>query len=192
MLNTDPFRTARARHGHHVRPRCRLDLLEDLVIGSQVSHVRVGDRSVCLRIFLIGEREGDQAIVVRIGQRTQKKRIDGAEDRRGAADSQSQRQHGDQSKSGTLAESASRVAQVLPQRLRSNPQWTRCGPCRECNPTNRAPTCLDTTPPSFAVLPRSPLTSCTLVPIVLSRYPPVSASHLRHALLRTSAVPCNQ
>jgi hypothetical protein len=46
---------------------------------------------------------------------TQKKCIDGFKNRCGAADSEGQRQDGHQRKSRALAESASRVVEVLPQ-----------------------------------------------------------------------------
>jgi hypothetical protein len=69
--------------------------------------------------------------VIRIGQRTQKERIDSAENRRSAADSQSQRQDCDQRKSRSLSHSASGVAQVLakgfdPTRYGPEAEHVRC------------------------------------------------------------------
>ena len=49
MLHANAFRGARTGHGYHIGLRHEFNLLEDLVIGSPVSHVRARDRSAISR-----------------------------------------------------------------------------------------------------------------------------------------------
>lgn len=115
MLHSYAFRITRARHGHHVRPRHALDLLEHLVVDSPVGHIRGRDRSAIARKSRVAIREGYQPILVWIRKGTQQQCIDGAENRCRAADSEGQRENGYQRKGGRFAQPPSRVAKVLPQ-----------------------------------------------------------------------------
>ena len=114
VLHTDAFRRARARHGHHVRPRNGFNLLEYLIVGSPVGYVGTRYGFTLMRKPRKAIKQSYESVLVGIRKWTQEKRINRSENCGSAADADGERQDCDQRKCRVLAESTNCITEVLP------------------------------------------------------------------------------